>query len=161
MRTLATLITVFISCSIGVARLGWTEEPSSERVERTAEARTDLEEQDRAVKVWNRYAQCLKDRRFQPCFSLLSRNVLETWRRLYDVTTSAQYADVKGSEEVSYTALTISHIKRQGNQIVVSARTRGDGEGGKFAGQMEVLLVKEEGNWRIDRIVEEGTKYLP
>ena len=156
--TYAMLVVVFAT---PVPQTGWAQKLSPGTVELTGNGSSQAEDRDRAMKVWSRYVQCLKDRRFEACFGLLSRNVLETWRKQHGVTTSAKYAEVKGTEEITYTELRTIRVKRVGLHILIVARVRGSGERGAFVSETEFVLVKENGNWRIDRMSEGGVDYLP
>jgi len=119
------------------------------------------QEREEVVKAWTRYAQCLKSRQFKLCFDLLSSRVLETWRRDHDVNTSESYAKIKGGEEIKYTDLQVLHVTKQDSSILVLARTRGVGEGGDFEGEKNFFFVKDGGKWRLDRIIEGTTEFLP
>ena len=119
------------------------------------------QEREEAVKVWTRYVQCLKSRQFRPCFDLLSSRVLETWRRDHNVDTNEGYAKIKGSEDIRYTDLQILRVTKQGSSISIVARTRGVGEGGNFEGEKTFSLVNDGGKWRLDRISEGTTEFLP
>ena len=118
-------------------------------------------DREEMMKVWERYARCLKSREFKPCFNLLSSRVLEIWRRDHGADTSERYADVKGTEELSYTTLKIESLSRKGTSIVALVRTQGVGEGGKSIGQQKFVFVKEKGQWRLDLILENNIEFLP
>ena len=161
MEKLFTLVMLTSLYTAGMPHVVWAQKFPSRIIERTGNGRTGDHDQASALTVWGRYAECLRDRDFKPCFSLLSRNTLEVWRQQYSVKTSSEYADVKGSEEIRYTDLRVLEVKRKDTIIIITLRARGDGEGGKFVVDMEVFLVKENGKWRIDTVSKGGIEYLP
>jgi hypothetical protein len=161
MEKLLTLVMLASLSTAAMPHAVWAQAFPPRIIERTENGTADAQNRENALKVWNQYVRCLKDRRFKPCFGLLSGNTLQIWRELYGVTTGAQYADVKGSEEVAYTDVQMTTIRRQGPRIIITARAQGVGEGGAFVSEKEFVLVNENGEWRIDEIKEGGIDYLP
>jgi hypothetical protein len=135
--------------------------PGSVRAQST-ETATASDENDRrgALQVWQKYAQCEKTREFRPCFGFLSKGALRIWAAK-GVKTDEHYRDDKGSEEIQFSDVKVLGVRRRGEKITITARARGGGERGPFEARREYILVRENGDWKIDLIMEGTVKYLP
>lgn len=127
-----------------------------------AEAEKASGEKDRqaALGVWRQYAECERTRQFRPCFRLLSQGALRLWEEK-GVKTDDQYYDVKGSEEIGFSDFKVLNVQRTGGQIIITTRATGGGERGTFEAQIEYVFVQENGEWKMDTIIEGNKKYLP
>lgn len=128
----------------------------------TAETEKASGEKDRqaALRVWRQYAECEKTRQFRPCFRLLSKGALRLWED-QGIKTDDQYYDVKGSEEIRFDDFKVLNVQRTRQQSIITTRATGGGERGTFDAQIEYVLVQENGEWKVDTIIEGNKKYLP
>jgi hypothetical protein len=113
-----------------------------------------------AVAIWRMYAACERSGEFRQCYPLLSKRAQAVWAR-QGVTTAQGYKDVKGSEEIFYEELTVRAVRRHGSAVILSVDARGGGERGRFVARIEYRLISEDGGWKVDRIWEGGSVFLP
>jgi hypothetical protein len=103
----------------------------------------------RAVQVWARYTECEWNRRFEPCFVLLSRNVHRAWTDT-GRTTAEAYAFVRGGEEITFDELKLLRVRKSPGRVVLVVRARGRGPHGAFEQIWEYALLREGAEWKID-----------
>ncbi|HET8577830.1 MAG TPA: hypothetical protein VFO18_12065 [Methylomirabilota bacterium] len=103
----------------------------------------------RAVQVWKRYTECEWSRRFEPCFSLLSKNVRRAWTDTGRSNAEA-YAFVRGGEEITFDELRLLRVRKSPGRVVLVVRARGRGPDGAFEQLWEYALLREGAEWKID-----------
>jgi hypothetical protein len=106
-------------------------------------------EVSRAVRVWKRYAECEKERRFEPCFALLSRNVTQAWDA-QGRGRAADYAAIKDNEAVGYEAFNLLRVRKSPARVVLVVRATGREDSRPFTRTHEYALLREGGKWKID-----------
>lgn len=106
-------------------------------------------EVSRAVQVWKRYTECERSRRFEPCFALLSKNVLRAWADTGRATAD-EYAFVRGAEEIAFDDLTLLRVRKSPGRVVLVVRARGRGPDGAFEQLWEYALLREGSAWKVD-----------
>jgi hypothetical protein len=106
-------------------------------------------EVSRAVRVWKRYAECEKARRFEPCFALLSRNVTQAWDA-QGRGRAADYAAIKDNEAVGYEAFNLLRVRKSPARVVLVVRVTGREAGRPFTRTHEYALLQEGDEWKID-----------
>ncbi len=117
-------------------------------------------DRDTAVLTFKNYMECQKGGEWVGCFSLLSSNALQIWVDQH-VRTAEEYAAVKRTEERGFGDFKIVNTKQIGNTIILRLKINTFGEGGDAVDTFEFYLVKEKGEWKIDKMTEDKYTCLP
>lgn len=113
---------------------------------------------DQAVTVLKQYIECERGD-WKPCFALLSKDALQIWAS-QGVKTKEEYDEVRRSDESSFGELKVLQMEQVGRALVVKSKIKRFGVASDTA-YIHFYLVKEDGQWKIDRMKEGPLEYLP
>ena len=103
----------------------------------------------KARQVLEFYTTCERNRRFGPCWALLSKRVQAEWSR-QGRGTASEYAESRGASEQRYSDFRVIQIRRSPSRVVFVTEATRAAEKGGVPDRVEYAILREGDQWRID-----------
>jgi hypothetical protein len=126
-------------CGLALGAAAWPPVGSAQSSVEVARARQALEH----------YTACERSRRFEPCWSLLSKRVQADWTR-QGRPTAADYADARGAGEPRYGDFRVMQIRRSPSRIVFVTEATRAASPDAAPDRVEYAILREGDHWKID-----------